>query len=223
MKLRLHILLPALLAAGGLLAAPAALAADQAVTATSANTFSPFRVAVKPGEKVTYSNAGGDHNVVWNDGAVPDMPSDAVPPEQWPPPGGVSRTFTRNGTFRYYCEIHGSASGDFGMVGYVHVNAVGQVPPVVSGLTASGSRAGARLRFRSSRAGRATATFFRRTRGRFVRFGAASFAAKSGANSKLVSRAGRRLAPGSYRVDLVVVDAARLRSDKRSRTLRIPS
>ena len=145
MKLRtLLALIGALAASAGLAIAPAAGAADQTVTATPGNTFSPFRVAVKPGEKVTFTNAGGDHNVVWNDRALPDMPENAVPPEQWPPPGGVARAFTRNGTFRYYCEIHGSPSQDLGMVGYVHVNALGQVPPVVSRLTTSASRTGVR-------------------------------------------------------------------------------
>ncbi len=199
------------------LAAPTALAADRSVVARTDNTFSPRSVAVKPGEKVTVTNQGGDHNVVWNDGGAPPQPASAVPPDEWPA-GGVSRTFTRPGKYRYYCEAHAAPTGDFGMVGYVYVNAAGVLPPTIGGLTAAGTRTGVRLRFRSSRAGTARASFLRRAGRRFVRRGSATFPARRGANSKRVAR---RLAPGTYRVELVVTDASGLRSNKRTRTFAV--
>jgi plastocyanin len=217
MRARRPLAIAAALAGAASLAAPAALAADQSVVARIDNTFSPRLVAVRPGEKVTFTNQGGDHNVVWNDGGAPPQPPSAVPPDQWPA-GGVSRTFTRPGRHRYYCEAHASPSGDFGMVGYVYVNAAGLLPPVVSGLTASGTRRGARIAFRASRAGTATATFLRRVGRRYVRRFAASFPARRGANSR---RFARGLPMGAYRVEVVLTDANRLRSDKRTRAFAV--
>jgi plastocyanin len=201
------------------LAVPSAIAANQSVVATPSNLFTPKLVAVKPGETVTFTNQGGEHNVVWNDGGAPATPAEPEDASQWPPV--VSRTFTRSGRFRYFCANHGDRNVNVGMYGYVYVNAAGLLPPTLTGVGASGSRAGARLRFRASRAGRVSATFFRKVGRHFTRFGSTSFAARRGANSRLVSRAGRALISGSYRVDLVLTDANRLRSDKRSASFRI--
>ena len=134
----------------------------------------------------------------------------------WPTAVAPSRTFTRPGRYRFYCALHGDRTANFGMFGYVYVNAAGLLPPTVTGLRASAARAGARLRFRASRAGRAKATFFRKVGRKFRRFGSTTFAAKKGANSKVVTRAGRALKVGSYRVDLVVTDANHLASDSHS-------
>lgn len=216
MRARRTVLLAAAAAAVSL-ATPVALADNQAVTARVDNTFAPARVALKPGETVTIANQGGDHNVVWNDGGVPPMPSSAGPPDRWPA-GGATRTFTQAGKYRYYCELHAAPSGDFGMVGYVYVNAAGVLPPVVSALTAAGTRTGVRIGFRASRAGTARATFFRRVGRRFVRRWASAFAARRGSNSRRIAT---RLAAGTYRVELVLSDADALRSDKRTKTFTI--
>lgn len=206
------------LAALGALAAAATpvLAADRSVVALPDNTFAPRQVAVKPGETVTFTNRGGDHNVVWNDGA-PAQPAQAVPPEQWPA-GGVSRTFARTGRYRYYCELHAGRTGEFGMVGYVHVNAAGLLPPVLSSLSAAGTRSGVRLRFRASRAGRVRATIFRRSGRRYVRRATATVPARRGPNSRRVAH---RLAPGAYRVTVQLTDRHGLRSAARSRAFAV--
>lgn len=216
---RLLLALAAVAAAAIPLAAPGAIAANQSVMASPANVFTPSLSALKPGETVTFTNSGGQHNVVWNDGGAPPMPAEAEDADKWPPV--VSRTFTRPGRYRFYCSVHGDRTANFGMYGYVYVNAAGLLPPTVSGLRASAARAGARLSFRASRAGRAKATFFRKSGRKFVRFGSTSFAARKGANGKLVTRAGRALVAGTYRVDLVVTDANRLTSDSHSARVRI--
>ena len=163
MSLRRRRLLP-LAVLGALavaLAAPSAIAANQGVVAQPSNLFTPKLSAVKPGETVTFTNAGGGHNVVWNDGGVPPTPSQPSDPSGWPAVN--SRTFTRPGRYRFFCAAHGDRNVDVGMYGYVYVNAAGLLPPALSGVHASGSRAGARLTFRVSRAGRATAAVFRRS------------------------------------------------------------
>jgi plastocyanin len=199
------------------LAAPSALADSQAVTARIANVFAPARVAVRPGESVTFTNEGGEHNMIWNDGA-PALPGPrAVPPDQWPP-GGAVRRFDRAGRYRYYCELHGDPAADFGMVGYVYVNAAGAVPPTLSSLTAAATRTGVLVGFRASRAGSARATFFRRVGARYVRQWSAAIPARQGANSRRLTRA---LAAGSHRVDVVLTDSDRLSSDPRTKTFRV--
>ena len=103
--------------------APSALAANQAVTVAD-NSFVPSRVAVAPGQTVTWTASGGNpHNVAFEDGLLID-PVPAIPA-----PWSTSRTFAGAGTYRYYCQIHGSPNGG-GMSGTVYVNAAGNVPPI---------------------------------------------------------------------------------------------
>jgi plastocyanin len=214
-----RLILAALAGSAALLAASSAVADNQTVDATANDVFSPAKIAVKPGETVTFTNSGGEHNVVWNDGKEPSEPSaDAVDASQWPPVGQVARTFASSGKYRYYCIAHGDKNVDFGMVGYVYVNTVAQIPPALTGLKASATRTKVTLKFRSSRAGKAKATFFRKSGSRFVRSGSSSFAARSGLTTKTVTRA---FTKGGWRVDVVVTDANKLASDKRSKTFTV--
>jgi plastocyanin len=92
-----------------------ALGADQSVTATASSQFSPVEVTLTQGETVTWTNAGGFHNVVFDDGSF------TQPPGADPSPWTVSRTFDAPGAFRYYCIAHGLPGG-LGMSGTVVVN-----------------------------------------------------------------------------------------------------
>jgi plastocyanin len=113
-----------------LMAVPAS-AADESVRATPTSTFSPSEVTIDLGDKVTWGNDGGFHNVKFDDGSfeqpgAPDFNS-------WT----VERTFDKPGHFRYYCEQHGGPDGS-GMSGTVHVrDATGSVPETPPGLTVS--------------------------------------------------------------------------------------
>jgi plastocyanin len=97
-----------------------AFAADQTVTATPTNQFMPGSVTLTVGEKVTWNNGGGTHNVHFDDNSFVEPPTASA--TAW----SVSRTFTVSGSFRYYCDFHG-----FGMSGTVNVNstAPGASPP----------------------------------------------------------------------------------------------
>jgi plastocyanin len=97
----------------------AALAVDQTVTATGGNDFVPAEVTVSAGEKVTWTNAGGTHNVRFADGLF-DQPANPIPPP-WPL---VERRFELAGDYDYLCEQHASV-----MTGTVHVVPAG-TPPV---------------------------------------------------------------------------------------------
>jgi len=126
------------------MAAVPARAANQTVTATS-NDFTPAAVTVLQGESVTWNNAGGEHNVHFDDNSfvAPSSPSS----DAW----SVPRTFTSPGTFRYYCEAHGGPNGS-GMSGTVTVQAPGTVPgpgpapsqPVAADKTAPALKLGGR-------------------------------------------------------------------------------
>jgi plastocyanin len=98
-----------------------AFAADQTVTARSDDTFMPNAVTVTVGEKVTWNNGGGVHNVHFDDNSFvqPVM----VDSSAW----SVSRTFMTTGSFGYYCDLHVAQ----GMSGTVNVNAAppGATPP----------------------------------------------------------------------------------------------
>jgi plastocyanin len=97
-----------------LTAAGGALAADQAVVARSApdDEFFPAEVTINQGEKVTWTNAGGTHNVRFADGLFDQPPNPLAPP--WP--AVVERRFDTAGDYAYLCEQHAAT-----MTGTVHV------------------------------------------------------------------------------------------------------
>ncbi len=86
--------------------------------------YTPERIAVKPGQKVTWENPGSQsaHNVVFADGSYTSPAQASLGP--WT----AERTFDTEGTYRYSCEIHGAE----GMTGIVYVNESGTLPPVAS-------------------------------------------------------------------------------------------
>lgn len=122
MRRRLAALLVAA-AAGAALGVLPALAANPTVHARDDLTFGPATVTVAPGETVTWVNDGGNHNVHF-DGEALGTP--AAPSRTWSEP--VTRTFGKEGTYRYYCDPH----EDAGMVGTVVVKA----PPTTGTTTA---------------------------------------------------------------------------------------
>ncbi|MBN1527481.1 MAG: hypothetical protein JW895_00350 [Thermoleophilaceae bacterium] len=229
----------ALLTGLGLAVLPAE-AADQSVSATPGDTFSPATVTVAQGDTVTWSNAGGRHNVHFEDGSY-DMPASAST-SSWT----VERTFNTAGSFGYYCEVH----EDDGMVGTINVVAAPATPPAPGGpappgggpapvadRTAPGVK-GFRIkrkRFRVTRAGRpfsfrlseaasvkiviARAAGRRhRTKGTLTRRGLAPGKHTIAFNGRL---AGRKLAPGKYRASITAIDTAGNRSAARRITFRV--
>lgn len=197
-------------------AAQPAAAANQTVKATPEDAFVAKRVAVKPGESVTFANVGGVHNVTFEDGRF-TQPADPAPAPWTSPP----RTFTAPGTYRYYCAFHG-APGGVGMAGTVVVNATGtlpvpldRTPPRLSRVSALTGQGTVTLQVRSSEAATVTVILARRNASRaYVRFGSLSFTARKGVTTKVVARtaSGRRLAAGRYRARLVAADRAGNRS-----------
>lgn len=90
--------------AGLALAVVPTLGANTDVTVGGgSNTFSPKTVTVSQGDTVTWSNAGGFHNVKFDDGSFTTTLSSSA----WTEP----RTFPTAGTYRYYCEAHGGPDG----------------------------------------------------------------------------------------------------------------
>jgi plastocyanin len=107
----------AALAAGVAAGALPALAADQSVTA-SGLSFSPSEVTIEAGDTVTWNNASGTHNVVFDDGPAYTEPSAPLGA-----PWTRSRRFDDTGTFHYHCGFHGAA-----MSGSVVVVTPGSLP-----------------------------------------------------------------------------------------------
>jgi plastocyanin len=205
------------------LAAPAH-AADQAVNATNSNTFSPSSVTINVNEKVTWTNQGGYHNVVFDDGSYtqPGEPSFSM----WT----VDRTFTSAGTFRYHCGFHGTS-----MSGTVVVQGEGgsppppgdtpdTTPPDIDSLRVAPStfcnrktklckKRGAVIRFTIDEDAKISGRIIRRKDGR--RVGTLSITATEGANEFDLS--GKGLALGKYRLELTPRDAAGNKAAKPSR------
>lgn len=110
-----------------LMAVPAS-AAEESITARPDNAFSPNHVTVDVGDKVTWKNSGGFHNVRFDDGSF-EQPAD---PDftSWT----VEHTFDKPGSFKYYCEAHGGPNGT-GMSGHIEVRDATGTVPKAPGLT----------------------------------------------------------------------------------------
>ena len=85
--------------------------------------FTPDRLTVRPGDKVTWRNMGGFHNVVAADGSFrcsegcDGAGGDGAPSSSaW----SFSRTFTTPGEVDYFCWVHGGPGGA-GMSGQILV------------------------------------------------------------------------------------------------------
>jgi plastocyanin len=98
--------------------APALAAQDHTITALGNNTFDRTDLTIAAGDRVRFQNADGRHNFSFEDNqeypATPQLPTE---------PGWAaeqSRTFTTAGSYRYFCEQHGSLTS--GMRGTITVN-----------------------------------------------------------------------------------------------------
>lgn len=206
-------LLLAALAGFALAVVPALATGHNRVQTVGDTGWDPPLVSLTAGETVTWRNAGGTHNVKFTDGSY-EQPE--VPSEAWE----VSRTFATAGTYDYVCAAHP------GMQGRVVVEAAATTTtttqtttaatpaptpaptsaPIVRDVTVKvlgrvfSRRRGVRLRVTSDRARTLTGTLRRGTR----RFGSLRLRARKG--TRVVrftrTRAGRRLARGSYRLTL---------------------
>jgi len=120
-------LLPFVILAGCLVAGVLpALAADGSVTIRDFS-FTPSRIAVKPGESVTWHGSGTtyNHNVHFDGEAAPlGAPSTSF---------AATRDFPAEGEYRYFCDVHASMSGT------VFVNATGTVPAPTATATPTAS------------------------------------------------------------------------------------
>jgi len=104
-------------------AACAAQAGDKVVTASNYQ-FTPADTRIVVGETVTWTNAGGMHNVHSTDGLFHNQISTA--------PWHFNFTFKTPGYFFYICQQHGGAGyGGFNMVGSVTVRASNAPPALV--------------------------------------------------------------------------------------------
>jgi plastocyanin len=83
----------------GMSAASAFGQTGASVTANPANTFAPTPAIITVGGTVTFTNAGGMHNVHFDGEAAP-LRASALPP--WTD----TRTFPTPGTYTYYCDTH---------------------------------------------------------------------------------------------------------------------
>ena len=82
------------------------------------DTFSPKTLTIQVGDTVTWTNAGGFHNVDATDGSFRNgNPSSST----WT----FSHTFTAAGTVNYQCDTHVA----MGMTGSITVQAVTPPPP----------------------------------------------------------------------------------------------
>ncbi len=128
MSLRKRYLPVVALLGAGLAVIPAMATSAPSSTATvsgiETDMWSPMEVAITPGGTVTFQNTSSSvpHGVVWKSG--PEIPAcTGVPINEGATDWQGSCTFSKEGTYDYYCYIHGMK-----MAGSIYVNAAGTVP-----------------------------------------------------------------------------------------------
>ena len=195
------------------------------VTATPISTFTPKDVTITQGDSVTWSNAGGLHNVAFDDDSfIQPNPFSSDP---WV----VSRTFDTPGSFRYYCQVHGGKNG-VGMSGTVVVlptsTSGGGATTPTSGSGNAGGGAGVQGQGQSSpcKSQRKFRIRIRQPRGVKIVSAKVTVNGKPVKVSKLVIDGKLRhtaevdlrgLGPGTYTVDIVAkTDKGKLLNGKRS-------
>jgi plastocyanin len=193
--------------AGASAAVVPALGADATVEARGDNRFVPSTVTINTGEQVTFHNAGGYHNLHFDDEAQPrNDPTQA--------PWTFQRRFESAGRFGFACDVHRAG----GMTGTVVVVQPGQPPRLDAELLrdhfctrrgATCRRPGIFLRVSldtdATVSGALERRRLRRPRaGRFRPAGRVRFAASAGRRIiRLVRRSdGRRIGVGDYRLTL---------------------
>lgn len=213
----------------------AARASNASIAATPANTWDPSSATIQAGEQVTWSNAGGLHNVCvlkpGSSGPACDEFRSGDPGSAWT---SVSHAFTTPGAYTFYCEVHGSATA--GMRGTITVEPAATTtttttttttesqptettttpapapdptaPAFVGKLKRRASRKAIVLDFTSSEVGTLQATVYRRAphARHYRRMARSSLAVAAGRNVVKLTRP--RLRPGAYRVRLQLIDAA---------------
>ncbi len=88
--------------------------------AVQSNFYNPNSLTINSGDIVEWTNVGGFHDVVADDGSFNSGPPSGDP---WV----FSHTFDKTGTFAYYCSVHGGPGG-VGMSGEIIVT--GGIPTI---------------------------------------------------------------------------------------------
>ncbi len=102
-----------------------AVGSTATVTGLETITWSPEKVTISPGGQVTFQDPSKKvpHGIVWK--SVPETPScSGVPINVGRANWTGTCTFTKAGTYSYYCYVHGEP-----MSGTVYVEAPGTEPP----------------------------------------------------------------------------------------------
>ncbi len=112
-----------LLATCGTVKSPTAPQAGETSVAVSNFQFTPSQITIAVGDRVTFTNTGGFHNVVADDhsfrcaaGCDGEGGDGSPASAAW----SFSRTFATPGVVRYYCEVHGGPGGA-GMSGTITI------------------------------------------------------------------------------------------------------
>jgi plastocyanin len=141
MRSRMRFVLPVIVLCAVLAAIPSLASSTGSSTATisglESKMWSPMEVAITPGGTVTFRNASTkeEHGVVWKAGN-PETPScSGVPINKGETNWEGTCTFTKEGTYGFYCFVHG-----MGMSGKVFVNASGTIPTTTTTTTTSSSK-----------------------------------------------------------------------------------
>lgn len=168
------------------------------------NAFNPISKRITVGDTVIWYFSGTNHTVTSDPGESETFDSDPglLPPDH-SPGDTFSHVFTRAGTYRYHCDIHG------GMTGAIIVDpapSADTTAPSFSKLKIRPKRVWAYFRFTLSESATVIGRLDRRRDGKWRRKRTFDFEAAAGKTRRRLRI--KSLAPGRYRLRLRAIDAA---------------
>jgi plastocyanin len=140
MRSRTRLVLPVIVLCAVLAAIPSLASSTGTSTATisglESRMWSPMEVAITPGGTVTFQNTSTkvEHGVVWKAGNPETPACSGVPIDKGETNWQGTCTFSKEGTYAFYCYVHGTA-----MSGKVFVNASGTIPTTTTTTTTTTS------------------------------------------------------------------------------------
>ncbi len=121
MRPRAHRLLLAAVLGGTVALVPAVASSEAGPTVSGLESimWSPAEVTVASGGTVSFQDSSGavPHGVVWDSGDPETPTCDGVPIDEGQTDWKGSCSFTKAGTYRYYCSVHGMAMSGTIVVG----------------------------------------------------------------------------------------------------------
>jgi plastocyanin len=193
------------------------------------NFFSPAKVTIVQGDRVTWHWKGQNHSVTSDSDSAEKFDSDPTNPEPLHPPEPVtfSHDFKKVGTFNYHCKIHSTMHGTVVVKPASGGPPPDTTPPAVNSVKVRAGRSchkrkhcrkrATKITFQLSEPARVRITFKRSSKGKQPK----PVVRQAPAGQTSVKRSLKQLPRGRYAMKLVATDTSGNAAKPVKRTVRV--